>query len=338
MATHDVDQLRTTSELVADTTPLPDPPVIKAEFVACEDGYLVGRGRSYTTTLPLEAIVRELRDADLDTAHGVALLTQTLGLDLAQSVDLADLGLVDRDGDSGESFLTPPLMIEGWYMHSEPLVGIASYGPGTKILKGAMLRTKDAGEEFNIVFSCGHWQQVAQRLRLVRAAVNHFVAHSEGTDLISAWTGERFDLRVGHEFSELSEAAAAPDLITLRETPLADAWRIFVAVHAQLLREHLPSLTVWLSRERASLKIFAFPSTLASALVVQLHNLIVDGLEIRRCANESCGRPFTRQRGRAAKGQYRSTGVLYCDAACAKAQIQREYRRRNRQRTQNSAV
>ena len=74
------------------------------------------------------------------------------------------------------------------------------------------------------------------------------------------------------------------------------------------------------------------PSSLASALMVQLHNLMVDGLQIRRCANETCGRPFTRQRGRVLKGQYRNTGVIYCDAACAKAQMQREYRRRKRQR------
>lgn len=338
MEGNEIEPIRITSDIAADTTLLTDPVVIKADIVTCDDGYLVGRGRSYTRTLPLEAVVRELRDADLDSARGVAQLLQVLGLDLAQSVDLTDLGLLDVVGGPDESSLTPPLMIEGWHVNAQALVGIASYGPGTKILKGAMRRTKDAGDEFDITFSCGHWQQVAQRLRLVRAAVNHYVAHQEGTDLISAWTAEGFTHRVAHEFSELSGAAPVPELVALRESEAADAWRIFVAVHAQLLREYLPSLTVWLNHEHASLKIFACPSTLASALVVQLHNLVVDGLEIRRCANESCGRPFTRQRGRAAKGQYRSTGVLYCDAACAKAQIQREYRRRNRHRAHKAAV
>jgi hypothetical protein len=111
-----------------------------------------------------------------------------------------------------------------------------------------------------------------------------------------------------------------------------DAWRVFIAVHAQLLRDQLPSLAVSIEDRGASIRVFAMPSSLASALMVQLHNLMVDGLQIRRCANETCGRPFTRQRGRALKGQYRNTGVIYCDAACAKAQMQREYRRRKRQR------
>jgi hypothetical protein len=70
---------------------------------------------------------------------------------------------------------------------------------------------------------------------------------------------------------------------------------------------------------------------LFEALCLQLHQLVVADLPVRECANEACRRAFTRQRGTAEYGQYRTKGVLYCSAPCAKAQAQREYRRRQRQ-------
>ena len=232
---------------------------------------------------------------------------------------------------SKESFPVPPLMMEGYYWKQRLLVAVASHGPGTRMLEG-VIRPSQESYELDVNLSCGHWQQVAQRLRLVRAAVNHYVAHDEGTNPAAAWNAEGFDLRVDHQFLGRSTPLLPRNVVTLGESPQADAWRVFIAVHAQLLRDQLPSLAVSIEHRGASIRVFAMPSSLAAALMVQLHNLMVDGLQIRRCANETCGRPFTRQRGRALKGQYRNTGVIYCDAACAKAQMQREYRRRKRQR------
>lgn len=67
---------------------------------------------------------------------------------------------------------------------------------------------------------------------------------------------------------------------------------------------------------------------LYSICCAELFNHICEAAEYRRCANERCERLFVRQEGRATKGTKRSRGVLYCSAACARAQAQREYRRR----------
>ncbi len=71
---------------------------------------------------------------------------------------------------------------------------------------------------------------------------------------------------------------------------------------------------------------------IAGAIAVQLLGWVAEGVPARRCANETCANWFTRQRGRAVAGQFRTTGVLYCSSACARAQASRKYRRRNRSR------
>lgn len=67
---------------------------------------------------------------------------------------------------------------------------------------------------------------------------------------------------------------------------------------------------------------------LYSVCCLQLFNHMARGLIWRRCANETCRRPFVRQEGRAEHGQHRSVGVKYHTAYCARAQAQRDYRRR----------
>jgi hypothetical protein len=76
--------------------------------------------------------------------------------------------------------------------------------------------------------------------------------------------------------------------------------------------------------------------TLYQACALQLYNYVAEETPFGHCANERCGRLFTRQRGRAMYGQHRSTGVRFCSHSCAKAQGERERRRRLRQaRTQS---
>lgn len=62
----------------------------------------------------------------------------------------------------------------------------------------------------------------------------------------------------------------------------------------------------------------------------ELFNHIAANEMYRPCQNETCQRLFVRQWGRSEHGQSRREGVMYCTAACAKAQAQRQYRRRRR--------
>ncbi|MFJ5779927.1 CGNR zinc finger domain-containing protein [Streptomyces sp. NPDC093094] len=69
------------------------------------------------------------------------------------------------------------------------------------------------------------------------------------------------------------------------------------------------------------------PSLLSVALL-QLYNHLAEDATIRECANETCRRAYVRQRGRAEYGQNRTSGTKYCTRECARAQAQREHRRR----------
>lgn len=68
-------------------------------------------------------------------------------------------------------------------------------------------------------------------------------------------------------------------------------------------------------------------ATLFEALALQVFNHLVRGIPYKECRNETCGRLFDHQHGRAEQGQYRKDAI-YCSRNCARAQAQREYRRR----------
>ncbi|MHB1324822.1 MAG: hypothetical protein ACYC0L_01220 [Thermoleophilia bacterium] len=65
-----------------------------------------------------------------------------------------------------------------------------------------------------------------------------------------------------------------------------------------------------------------------SAACLQLANDISENTRYRVCANESCNRLFSKQRGRSEYGHFRTKSIKYCSATCARAQAQRQLRRR----------
>jgi hypothetical protein len=71
-------------------------------------------------------------------------------------------------------------------------------------------------------------------------------------------------------------------------------------------------------------------TTLYSAAMLQLVNDLAANETVRTCANETCHRRFVRQLGRSEYGGHRRSGTLYCSSNCARAQYQREKRRRDR--------
>jgi hypothetical protein len=80
----------------------------------------------------------------------------------------------------------------------------------------------------------------------------------------------------------------------------------------------------------------AFVHQLAEFCALELYNHIAGAEVYRQCENETCGRPFVRQYGRAVQWQTRREGVKYCSSYCAQAQASRMYRRRRRARTRSN--
>jgi hypothetical protein len=336
MARDETAQLRTTVEVEVEVEPIaiPVPRLIKSDTLTLSpDGMITVDGTARIEPLPEDAIFRELGSADLVSPEGVVALLRSLGLDGGRALDPADLGLADAvQPPPARVDSRPQLTMETW---EEPSGGhiIGSHGPAADSMSGMLIGGTPEKLEFSAFWMVGYWEDVARRLRLVRACAGHLIAHQQRTPVAEAWAVEGFTDAVERLFFE----SVTEDVLPLEQVAKLSAdedtqmWRVFMAVHSLFLRSYTPKLSVSLTRGSSSLGLSAWPSDLATALMIQLHNVMVDGLEVRYCRNESCKRPFTRQRGRARKGQYRSSGISYCDAACARAQAQRQARRRQRQ-------
>lgn len=150
-------------------------------------------------------------------------------------------------------------------------------------------------------------------LRVLRSLVRHLLAHLEGKGdeaVIAAWTDE------GHVIPDVGFAWFVWDVYVNRGLA---KFTVHVRTENPAYRDH----SEWV---RPSPLLF-------DACCLQLVHYLTGGAQVHRCANERCRRPFTRQRGNAREdySQYRSRGVRYCSPLCAKAQSERDRRRRRSQ-------
>jgi hypothetical protein len=108
------------------------------------------------------------------------------------------------------------------------------------------------------------------------------------------------------------------------ELDVADVERLVRRLNEGLLRLH-PSATLDGRTPAVDLR---------AACHLQLHNLMVEvaeGVPLRRCQNERCGRAFLRQYDMTARTKHRVKGLRFCSLRCARNQAKREFHRRQKE-------
>jgi hypothetical protein len=150
----------------------------------------------------------------------------------------------------------------------------------------------------------------AQRhhLRVLRALARHWLAHTAGDDVCESWESD------GH--------------MRPGEVRLAwDWWADYISAGLAGFQMHVV-LRVDGESDTRGLGLDYRQPTVYEVAMQQLAVLAAGSDPILHCANDRCGRPFTRQRGRAKYGKGHESGVLYCSNLCARAQAERQRRAR----------
>lgn len=156
-------------------------------------------------------------------------------------------------------------------------------------------------------FSLVHPQAVLFHLQVLRALARHTLAYLDGGDdaaVVSAWESEGF---------EVAGVRAAWDM-----------WK-------GVLNAGLAPFQMHVRVSDDFDELFAVEGVnLFNLACLQMARYVAMEAELKRCANDRCRKPFSVQRGRARDdyGQHRSRGVRYCSKLCAKAQSERDRRRR----------
>jgi hypothetical protein len=191
---------------------------------------------------------------------------------------------------------------------------------GETVLRLAEVPLDDAGAVLTFVNAVGtigmsedaESQTVAEFMLVVEAV----------RDAVTAWRVLQDDDQLAHEiFWHLPRLRGVPP----DELPEAAAEFLTVVLDTGLaaVRPRV-SLALNGNQEPPLLDL-----TLYALCCCELFNHVVSGADFRVCANEACERLFVRD------DTAKRRGVLYCSRTCARAQAQREFRRRKAEHKQD---
>jgi hypothetical protein len=240
--------------------------------------------------VPDELYLRQFRDTPAD--------------DLDALIELCKLGLI-RPLSTAEPYGDLPIRTdEQW----ERLLADVGQGlwPGQWRWYGKEAERHEVWERHRGTTLPVHAAEVALRVRAMQRTTNHLLAYLAGESVAPAWRDCANDDQAWSNFIRWTGAA-------LRDFHV----RIDVEVIGQPPRPE-------------DLQLHEVYTSTYSAGMLQLVNDLATGETVRTCANERCRHSFVRQLGRSAYGGHRKRSVLYCSNTCARAQYQREKRRRDR--------